>query len=195
MDLTDEERNVLRNTEFLQIKNQLSEKVVRYLSKIERALHQAIQEDAFDFPAGTFLKSGKISKGEQYKNLPYFILDYPRLFTHANVFAFRSMLWWGHEYSCTLHLQGDILKSHSKSITENLSKASDGYFCVNKQPWEYHFERDNYVPLEEINSSDISRQIKEHEFIKISDFMPLVNFSAYESFTLESFARFLRYIK
>jgi hypothetical protein len=51
--------------------------------------------------------NGKISRGENYQLLPYIILDYPSYFSRNNIFAVRTMFWWGNFFSITLHLSGD----------------------------------------------------------------------------------------
>lgn len=193
MSLSDDELNILNNTQFLQLKYQLTEKVIAYFSSIERALHQEVQQVDFKFPEGTFLKSGKISKGEQYRLLPYFILDYPRLFTQKEIFAYRTMLWWGHHLSCTLQLSGPVLERNKESLIKNISLDKSAYFCVNDQPWDYHFESDNYLPVRELTIDEMNKHILQNGFVKISDYLPLKDWDQYKSFSLKTFARFLRY--
>ncbi|HEY6901247.1 MAG TPA: hypothetical protein VI233_11410, partial [Puia sp.] len=56
--------------------------------------------------------SPKISKGENYKGLPYVMLDYPRLFGREDVLAIRTFFWWGHGFSVTLHLKGEYRQQY-----------------------------------------------------------------------------------
>lgn len=195
MKLTQEEHKVLNDTHFLKVKHQLSEKVIKYLSHIERALHEEVtlHKKSFPFPKGTFLKGGKISKGDQYKLLPYFILDYPRLFTQKEIFAYRSMLWWGHHFSCTLQLSGPVLEKNKEVLIDNIFLDKDIYFCVNNQPWEYHYGNDNYLQIKDLTKKDLINQINRNGFIKVNDCLPLEEWEAYKSFTLKTFARFLQY--
>jgi hypothetical protein len=58
----------------------------------------------------------KISKGENYKGFPYVIMDYPALFSKDNVFALRTMFWWGNFFSITLHLSGNIRNNIRKLL-------------------------------------------------------------------------------
>ncbi|WP_421890190.1 hypothetical protein [Marinoscillum sp.] len=192
---TAEELDILNDQNFLKLKNSLSEKIIQYLAKIERSLAEEIKEMPFKFPEGTFLKAGKISKGEQYQGLPYFILDYPRLFTQKEVFAFRAMLWWGHHFSCTLHLQGDYLQQNKSRIIDNIFTQNALYFCVNDQPWDYHYQQNNYQQISALTKETVNQHIKEKGFLKISDYLPVTGWSEYESFALKSFARFLNYLQ
>lgn len=191
---TDEELEILKDNRFLMVKNELSQKVIAYLSDIERALHQEINKSIFVFQQGTFIKAGKISKGEQYQGLPYFILDYPRLFTQKEVFSFRTMLWWGHHFSCTLHLSGPLLENNKEKICVAILERNDLFFCVNSSPWEYHYQKNNYLNINELTKEDLLHQINKNGFIKLSNYIPVDLWSEYKSFTLASFARFLRCI-
>ncbi len=189
---TQEELAILKDQRFLIVKQTLSEKVISQLAVIERMIHQEIKSSNFDFPANTFLRSGKISKGENYRSLPYFLLDYPRLFTKTDAFAFRTMLWWGHEFSCTLHLAGKPLDMVRKRLTPRLIKEKDIYFCMNDNPWEYHFESSNYQKIDTLKSKDIENHINKYDFVKISDKVPLEKWDHFGDFSLITLKRFLK---
>ena len=189
---TDEELEILKDNHFLKVKNELSSKVIMHLSEIERALHSEIEKTNFNYPDETFIKAGKISKGEQYQGLPYFILDYPRLFKQNEVFSFRTMLWWGNHFSCTLHLSGPLLQNNKEKICVQLARMKDIYFCVNDTPWEYHYKKSNYLNINQLTKDEILNQIEENGFIKLSNYISLDLWNEYKSFTLTTFARFLR---
>jgi len=191
--LSASELNVLSDRDFLMAKQRLTEKVVKHLAQTERELQAMVATSGFPFPEGTQVKAGKIAKGENYRQLPYFVLDYPRLFSHQSTFAFRSMLWWGHQYSCTLHLSGDALMQFRESLLTHLPSASD-YFCIHQTPWEYHFGSDNYVPLSTLNANQIEQHLAGTGFVKVSNFTTLENWANFPSFTREVFARFLTYL-
>ncbi len=189
---SNEELEILKDRRFLKLKNELSTKVIAYLSQIERALHSTIGRMDYQYPEGTFLKAGKISKGEQYQGLPYFILDYPRLFTKTEVFSFRTILWWGHHFSCTLHLSGASLWNHKEQICANLLESEDLYFCIGNTPWEYHYQENNYKKIKSLSKEQLIDQIDQKGFIKLSNYIPVDLWNEYQSFTLASFARFLK---
>ncbi|XOV93341.1 MAG: hypothetical protein ACFHWX_01265 [Bacteroidota bacterium] len=191
---TREELEVLKDQRFLLIKQSLSNKVIAQLSMIERLLKDEIEKSNFRFPDQTFLKAGKISKGENYRSLPYYLLDYPRLFTHEAVFAYRTMLWWGNEFSCTLHIGGRPLDECAEKLKARLPQEKRLYFCISNNPWEYHFEESNYEPIESITVKTITDQINKHDFIKISDKISLDNWDQFGDFSLTTLKRFLKLI-
>ncbi|MAX25960.1 MAG: hypothetical protein CMJ19_15795 [Phycisphaeraceae bacterium] len=193
--LTEEEFKVLQDHQFLLTKQEVSNKIISYLAEIERKVHQQIEVMDFDFPSRAFLRSGKISKGENYKSLPYYILDYPRMFSKTDVFAFRSMLWWGQSYNCTLHLSGQPLERARKQLIERLEKEHNIYFCVHPNPWEYHYEQSNYKLVTDLNKNEIIHHIDQHHFIKISRKIPLEKWDYFSDFTLKSLNLFLNFIR
>ena len=186
-----EELTALSDLNFLKLKASISKKIIQHLSDTERNLKSAVEQSDFNFPKGTFVHSGKISKGENYKGFPYFVLDYPRLFSRKEVFAFRTMLWWGHEYSCTLHLGGDVLSKVTENFYQNLKRENDLYFCIADQPWEYHYEVNNYQKINNLDSKDIKNYVNRNQFIKVSRYISVNQWPEFNKFTMESFARFL----
>ena len=191
---SDSELTRFTDQEFLKAKQAITTKIVSFLAETERDLHEEIHRSGFNFPENTLFQAGKISKGENYLGLPYFVLDYPRLFSQKEVFAFRTMFWWGHELSCTLHLSGNCLKLYEDQLLTNISKATDLYFGINHTPWEFHFERDNFLPVSELTKADMAGHIREHGFVKIADRLPLTKQESYKPFIMESLARFLKYL-
>src|SRR6187402_1143085 len=82
------------------------------------------------FPEEIFRTDPKISRGENYKGLPYVILDYPRLFGREDVFAVRTMFWWGHSFHVTLHLKGKYQAMFLPVIRQRLSMLAAAGFQV-----------------------------------------------------------------
>lgn len=190
-----QELDILLDQSFLKLKSNVSKKIVRLLSRIELSLKAEITKSSFPFPEEAFTKSGKISKGDNYRELPYFVLDFPRLFTQSDAFAFRTMLRWGHEFSCTLHIGGESLALiGDKTINEILSSA-DLYFCISPTPWEYHFDSTNYVQANTLSKNEVKTHIESNQFIKISRYTNISKWNELEQFTLENFISFLNLIK
>ena len=72
--------------------------------------------------------SAKISKGENM-GLPWVMLDYPRLFGQEDVLAIRTMFWWGHCFSVTLHLKGRYYGAYLPLLRERGGIGGGGFSC------------------------------------------------------------------
>ncbi|WP_258104482.1 hypothetical protein [Marinoscillum sp. MHG1-6] len=192
---TKEELDILSDTRFLMLKESLAKKVISRLAGIEHEIKIQLKESAFNFPENALIQAGKISRGENYNGLPYFVLDFPRLFTQKSIFTFRTMLWWGNEFSCTMHLSGDALSMINEQCLTQIKEQQDLYFCVNRSPWEYHFGKDNYVPASTLDIGEMTEHIHQHKFMKISRHIPVQKWDEFEAFTLGSFAQYLLLLK
>lgn len=166
--LSAKEAELVLNADWILTKNEILKK--------GKHLLEAVMEDQlkiipfFKFlPAEIIRPSPKISKGENYKGLPYLILDHPRYFDNKNIFAIRTMLWWGNFFSTTLHLSGKYKRSYEPALSSSWSSLKENYYCcINDDPWEHHFEKDNYVAIEEISEATFKKIIAERSFIKLA---------------------------
>jgi hypothetical protein len=109
----------------------------------------------------------KITKGENYNGFPYVILDYPAVFEKKNIFAIRTMFWWGNFISLTLHLSGKYKKQFEKNILKTLNKENDFFISIAENEWQHHFEEDNYKKASAINEAEM-KTIQENNFIKMA---------------------------
>lgn len=111
----------------------------------------------------------KITRGEHYRSLPYVILDYPAAFDKENIFALRTMFWWGNFVSVTMHISGIYKNKLQQIVLKNLQKDSSEFFiCINEDQWEHHFEADNYNNANELIAKDNCIMWAQAPFIKLA---------------------------
>ncbi len=141
----------MKNAEIILTKNVVLEKVKALLEDMQREQVDFVQRTA----SGSLLFSipPKISKGENYRGLPYKVLDFPRLFGQEDIFAIRLLFWWGHYFSATLHLSGRYKSESLPFIIQNLPLlAKKGYYLgIHPDPWLHHIEPHTYKPLSELD--------------------------------------------
>lgn len=190
--LNQQELDYLHDTHFLLTKRKIIQQLQQLLSKTHQELRELLKQHKQFLPPNCLRRSGKISRGENYKGLPYLILDYPRLLAKDDVFAFRTMCWWGNFFSCSLHLQGKSLAFYRSALMHKLitHKSSGLYICVNSTPWEYHYGPDNYQLLENLSAEKIS-QLLQQDFCKISRKTGLENYAELPSFALDCAQEYL----
>ena len=175
---SDAELDAIIQPDFFYIKYSAMQKVMELLSETERTLREIIVQYPI-IKAHTNIESPKIFRGENYRKLPYMVLDYPRAFSAENIFAFRTMFWWGKEFSFTLHLQHASMEHFRNAIVKNISslEGKQFYYSVYKTPWEYHFEEDNYKALEEfLEDPGFASVLQSAHFIKLSRKIPIQDF-------------------
>ena len=184
----------LNDTDFLLTKIDIGFKIETLLGEVEKVLLPIIEQ--VDWPQNVLVKSGKISKGEMYQGLPYYVLDFPRRFSKDEVFAFRTMCWWGNFFSATLHLSGSYLENSRDSLINHIEsiRASDAFICVNSTPWEYHYQSDNYLQANKFERSELENLFTSKPFIKISYKWDLDTYASLPPQVLQVFQQTLEWV-
>ena len=185
LNLSEKEILLLEDKDFLLTKSKVLDKIYQLLEITRNELKEFAENSGFNFPEGMSLATGKISKGENYKNLPYMVLDYPALFSAENVFAYRTMFWWGNFFSTTLHLEGTSLNRYRRILSDNLVNLLNNkiYLGVGDLPWQYHYGKDNYVRLSK-NHRDF---IADCMFLKLSRKIQLKDWQMVPGFATDYF--------
>src|SRR5262249_30834985 len=158
------------NADWILTKNEIVQKTKWLLEDLQSRQQQFVRANASLLPAEVVAIMPKISKGENYKGLPYLVLDHPRFFGRGDHFSSRTMFWWGNFFSITLHLAGGYKRMYEERIGAGFaSMRENSYFIgVSHDPWEHHFEASNYRPLTEMDQNDFIRNIGNRDFIKLA---------------------------
>lgn len=194
LEFTTDEFKVMHDAGFFIHKKKVSDKLLANFGMLSQQL-DAIKTATLTLEQATELRSGKISKGENYELLPFFILDNPGVFKGIDVFAFRCMFWWGNYYSCTLHISGKYLNWFLPEFEKFIKKFDGYYFCIGDTPWQYHFRESNYLLIENDSYPQIFNQLHEKQFFKIAFKKPLTNYDLFKKEVLFFFTEVLEVLK
>src|SRR5437868_9189391 len=93
--LSQKEMELITNADWILTKNHVLKKTWQLLEELQQRQQKMMRSYEQQLPAEITNTIPKISRGENYKGLPYLILDHPRIFEKGNTFAIRSMFWWG----------------------------------------------------------------------------------------------------
>lgn len=126
-------------------------------------------------PAEVLQVPPKISRGEQYRQLPYVMLDYPRYFTKEATLAIRCFFWWGHFFSIQLHVSGNWKKRLEPGLAQALQNGlpENWYYCVAKDEWQHTFGEENFLPVSMANQGACLEHLYKQHFIKLAQKIPL----------------------
>jgi hypothetical protein len=181
------EQQLVTDASWILTKNRIIEKVYLLFGNLSEQYKQEplIQQ----LPMETLLASPKIAKGENYEGLPYVMLDYPRCFGKEDTLAIRTFFWWGNFFSITLHLSGQYKKMLEKKIITALPvlKENGFYYCGNDEPWEHHFQENNYQPATVLNEADFEKAVRSRSFIKLAKKIPLEKWDEADTMLLAYF--------
>jgi len=163
--LSQKELSMVQDSDWLLTKNSIIEKTKLLFGRLAASLQKEKLPDVVQ------LFSPKIFKGEYYQGLPYVMLDYPRIFSKDDVFAMRTMFWWGNFFSVTLQLKGKYQQLYGPGLLSNSDQLIKKNFhvAVSTDEWRHDFNADNY---EQVNTENLSKALN-GAFIKIAVRLPL----------------------
>lgn len=191
--LSPEEASLVTKADWILTKNSILQKTKQLLAVIQTEQQHIVKSYSSFFAEEILNTSPKISKGENYKGLPWLVLDYPRYFNKENAFAIRTFFWWGNFFSGTFHLSGIYKRLYEIKIIRSFESLSIKGFsvCVNDDQWEHHFEADNYLPLHTFTAQGFEEIISKRDFIKLSKKIPLQQWNDAEKKLLEIFSQLI----
>jgi hypothetical protein len=169
------EMELMNNADIILTKNVVLKKIKALLEGLQNQMLNEVRKGTGFFTHPVFDPSPKISRGENYMGLPYLVLDYPRQFDSVNIFALRTMFWWGNFFSSTLQLAGDYKSVFTHRIEEAFDGLADNryFISVHEDPWLHHFDEENYVRIDTLDREAFTDYCYQYDYIKIAAKWPL----------------------
>ncbi|WMJ74018.1 hypothetical protein RCC89_12715 [Cytophagaceae bacterium ABcell3] len=178
MNFSQYEFSVLKNTDFLITKRSILQKVTGAFDALSSQLSHHLAKSSVVLPANTRL-TPKISKGENYRGLPYIVLDFPSLFSKDSLFMFRVIFLWGYAFSIEMLVSGDMLKEKADLLLEHAPKIRETlpFICISKTPWEYYYDDTIFKPCSELDKEAFRHIIENRDFVKLGARFPLEDYT------------------
>ena len=173
--LSPQEKELLENPEWLLIKNQVIEKIIIVYGELHQLFRQRIIADKDALPLYISAKGGKISKGNNFKGLPFVVLDYPASFGKNNIFCVRCFFLWGNYFIISLQLSGNYMPREDDR-EKWLAYFKQKNFSINISPdeWSQEWECYEEIQLDENQSRGnflkVAAKIKINELEKMPEF-------------------------
>ena len=153
--LSAEELKLVSDPAWILTKNSIIKKVVEMFAELSGEWRKMEVGAGADIHLAIAALEPKISKGEQYKGLPWVMLDYPRMFGKEDVMAVRTMFWWGNCFMVTLHLKGKYLRSYLPVIREHREELEKAGFrpTTAEDQWEHEHSPGEWEGIEDWGDS------------------------------------------
>ena len=183
------EMEMVASPEFILTKNAILQKIKSFLGNVQIKQLEILGHYASQFPREVLKTSPKISRGENYKGLPWLVLDNPRHFQHNNIFAIRTMFWWGNFFSITLHLSGNNKTNLLPKIFKNIAllKENDFHIYEGNDEWEHDLDPNSYKDLSTLTGNDVEKICSANNFLKLAIRFPIDSFEAIEDKLLRNY--------
>jgi len=165
----------MADTGWILTKHLIIGKVYALLGQWSEQVKVILEAEKEWLPEAVLHAEPRIYKGENYRQLPYVLLDHPRLFRGEDAFAVRTMFWWGNFFSLTLQLDGCYKKMfEDRLVLRSERLRSEAIFMgMGEDPWQHHFEPENYKPVHEMNETELEQAIRNKRFVKLAVKFPL----------------------
>jgi len=185
--LSEDELALVKDGEWILTKNGIIRKVIALFGNLSDCMIPVIQQSAL--PAHVRESSPKISRGENYRGLPYVVLDYPRLFSKDHVFAIRILFWWAHYFTVSLHLKGSYREMFRERLSENRNSLLQHEFFICRSPdeWLHAVDQEYYIPLKNCSKPELDTILQTHSFTKMTSIIPLDQWNTAEPVILDRF--------
>ncbi len=187
------ETELINNTDWILAKHAVIKKVYEMFGSLQLIYKDELSNCKF-LPEAFDLQNAKITKGENYLQLPYVILDYPAIW--KDIFAIRTMFLWGNFFSITLHLSGNNKERFNAGIDNvySLSEKNNFFICVSEDEWQHHFYADNYKPVTALSLADRDA-IKTKRFFKMAKKISLQEWDDAPEFLIKSFREIMHFLQ
>ena len=162
--ISEEELRIMLDPGIILTKNGVIEKVYQLFALLAKE-YQDISSQCIHLPLESIRVAPKISRGENYKGLPYVVMDYPRYFSSSNIFAIRTLFWWGHFFSISLHLRGNYKNQYGNTILEAIKegKLGDWWLQTGTDEWQHHPQDETHLEISKIPASKWESLFEEME--------------------------------
>jgi len=184
-----EELEVLQNQSFFQQKHKVTQRFYELFGNLIQTLKSNSNHLNFDYPDGTDISAGRITKGENYQNLPYIVADFPRHFSKKGVFAFRSWFWWGNYILFIWHISGEYLTQYEDLLLEKFTdfQKNDFYLSIGNNEWQHHLDFKSYISIKHVTFEEFRGYIKTKSFVKLVRKLDLNNLANLEKEGIRTF--------
>jgi hypothetical protein len=172
--LSKKEQEMVTDAGLILTKNRILQEWVGFFARWQEEQVPSVQEAPLLIPEWT-TSSPKISRGENYRGLPWVVLDYPRAYKAGHFSALRSLFWWGQLGSITLHVSGPFKNALEARLLESRPLAAEAGWriCVSQDEWQHHDGEDNYRPAATLGQEEWTDLIRSKSFCKLACFFKL----------------------
>ena len=183
------EMELVSSPDIILTKNAILQKIKSFLEEVQMKQMDILKDYASQLPQEVLTISPKISRGENYKGLPWLVLDNPRHFQHNNIFAIRTMFWWGNFFSITLHLSGNNKINLLKNISGHISLLyeNDFYIYAGQKEWEHDINPEFYKKISTLVEEDRVKIFSANNFLKLAIKFPIDSLEAIEDKLLRNY--------
>lgn len=162
-----EESSLVQHADLILTKNRIIAKLCDAFGELGQ--HMEPEWRKHEFSNHKIWNQYKISKGENFRGLPYIVLDFPREFGKDDILAIRTLFWWGNYFSITLQLKGKYKQFFEEQLKRNLELLSNHDFLISisEDEWAHQVNDEHYGLLSKIDKGSTENIFRNRHFLKL----------------------------
>lgn len=162
-------------------------RVQQTLEKILLQTGQSLNAMALSIPWSS--KPPKLSRGENYEQQAYRVMDFPRIQEEGGFLFYRTLILWGHPIGMHLIASGHFMERLAPSlIAHHSSLAPHWYYAAQDTPWIWQADANDLIPCFNMEPDQLLAEISKRKFLKLSSFVPLDRYADLPQLSLDRFA-------
>lgn len=173
--LTEAELRLLCDATLMPSKFRIWEKLEESLLTLAQDLSATLSTDSTPFPE-ILNSTPKVSRGENYQENPYRVLDYPRAFSGKDIFTYRTLILWGSSIGFHLILAGKYRTHYLPRLMRQLPRQEGLWFSVQETPWIWEPEAPDLYPTLGLKEASYRHLLEQTSFVKLSAYLPLQDY-------------------
>ncbi|MBK9307801.1 MAG: hypothetical protein IPM58_12100 [Nitrospira sp.] len=172
---TNDETALLADAQLFRRKAAITIKIRAQLETTHDALKQELTTLSLDTPPGFDPTLHQLVKGEHLDDFPYQYLDYPKHFSGADKFTFRTLVWWGHHVTCALLLEGVGISQYKRQFLGRFHQVAGHALELSLAPslWDWNRGEGYTLPITHDRKAQIAAVLAERAFMKVVRCVPL----------------------
>lgn len=113
-------------------------------------------------------KQFKITRGENYKLMPYVVLDYPQISDANFRILLRTMFWWGHYISLSLYIHKSLF---SQCLPSGQLMPLETYLLTDSDIWNQQINKNSYAMI--TSTDELVTAAAKCDYLKLSTILPI----------------------
>lgn len=186
--LTEKQLSFLIDKENYELKTQVDKSINALLYRFQEELSLNLSEGQFLLPGKLSKSLIKVNKGNNHKEFPFQVVDFPASLGQEDLFTFRSVVWYANFFSFSLILKGQPKENYLSQIHRLTGK--DYALTYGEKVWETDFSSETTLLLKDKSLDYLSNLIKASDTVKIFKSYNLNQIGDFERLGMESFKDF-----
>ncbi len=183
--LTKHECNYASSVTYPQIKHEVMQKTNVLFNSLGQKLSQSEL-----LPVAYRKQNYKITRGENYQQMPYMVLDYPQIQDKEIKIVLRTLFWWGHFFSCQLIVHTSQL--NLAATANNLCGKRKTRLWRGSDLWDHDSESDSYLKLKHLSTLEIQSILQQQTHLKLVVSYRIETFNRFEWIAIKQYEKWIQ---